>query len=192
MVKNEVRSYVTLQMIQNAHKLAYLIKAYPEKTAMEVIGLFRLSPIDINCAFWCAVEEGLISDVDEDSPKAKFLKSPRMWDFGGEERGLESALTYAFEKLNQKEQDMEENFLASWTTGYTPQDVLIAVKHLIEENVIAEYEIRDTLQNEKGEDISSTYIFYTLKENADKKWGAKQFKVDPLAPDGPAIEGEIL
>lgn len=169
---------------QNAQKFAYLIKAYPEKTIPEIIGLFQLGPIDINSAIWAAVDLGYISEMDQEDQHAKILKEPKVWNFGVDESDLEFALEYAFKKLNAQEKDMEENYLSNWVGGYPAQDSLIAVKRLIEKDVLHEYQIED------GE---NAYIFYTLKENEGQNWGQKQFKTNPLtgepnqidAPDAP-------
>jgi hypothetical protein len=52
------------------------------------------------------------------------------------------------------------------------QDVLVAVKRLLETKKLHEYEIED------GEE---KYIFYTLYKNRDKLYGRQAFKKDPLA-----------
>lgn len=168
-------------MQHNAHKFAYLVETYPEKTVSDIIGLFRISPIDINCAIWLAIENGLVSQVNSEQPRAELLRAPKVWDFGDNVAELEKALEYAFTKLNAEEKDMEENYMANWTTGYYPQDVLIAVKHLIERGILHEYEI---------EDGDNNYIFYTLKANAGKNWGAKQFKQNPLTGEPNPVEQE--
>lgn len=188
----------TEKIKQNAQKFAYLVKAYPEKSVTEVIGLFQLGPIDINTAIWAAVDLGYITEVDQEqflpAPEgedsklnphfqhADPKKLPKAWDFGPVEAELESALTYAFKKLNAEEKDLEENYLSNWLGGYATHDSLIAVKRLLETNVLHEYQIED------GE---NEYLFYSLKENAGKNWGQKQFKINPLTdkpnePEAPA------
>lgn len=162
---------ITTRMRDNANKFAYLVRAYPEKTVPEIIGLFQMSAIDLNCAIWAAVELGYIREMDPKTNFSEPLEIPKKWEFGEEIENLESSLLYAFIKLNAEEKDMEENYLSNWTNGYTSQDTLIAVKHLLEENILHEYEIED------GE---NAYIFYTLKKNAGHNWGQKQFKTNPL------------
>lgn len=162
---------ITVRMMQNAHKFAYLVNVYPEKEVPKVIDLFRISPVDINCAVWAAMENGIVSAPTPENPFVKLLRAPKEWDFGDDEAELENALLYTFEKLNAEEKDMEENYMHNWSVGYLPQDVLIAVKRLLEKGLLHEYQIED------GE---SAYIFYTLTKNAGKNWGSKQFKIDPL------------
>jgi hypothetical protein len=180
-------SHITKRALENANKFAFLVGAYPEKTVPEIIGLFQLPPIDINTAIWAAVELQFVTELDqrefvpgqdgEDAVKsAHYLhsdlyKKPETWDFGPNEADLEDAMIYAFEKLNAEEKDMEENYLSNWTRGYMAHDVLVATKKLLEDNVLHEYEL---------EDGDNAYIFYTLKKNADKLWGSKQFKTNPL------------
>lgn len=177
---------ITKQVLQDANKIAYLIKSYPEKTVPEIIGMFQMPAVTINCAIWAAVELGFIEEMDQENQHCKLLKPPSPWDFGKDVQELEDQLTYAFEKLNAEEKDMEENYLASWTRGYFAHDILIATKQLLEDGVLHEYQI---------EDGDSNYIFYTLTENAGKNWGAKQFKVNPLTgennPDAEQPEKKI-
>lgn len=200
---------MTPQGLQNANKFVYLAKAYPEKDVPGLLGLFRLSPIDMNCAIWYALELKWIEIEDrkemrpildkkgqptgEQEVELQYVKvvgQPDTWGFGEAEEYLEDSLVYAFGKLNAEEKDLEENYLGNWLAGYAPQDTLIAVKHLLEDGVLHEYQI---------EDGDNSYIFYTLKANVGKNWGAKQFKVNPLT-DEPneaeqpkkAAEGEVL
>jgi hypothetical protein len=170
---------------QNAQKFAYLVEVYSEKTLPEIISLFQMGPIDINTAIWAAVDLGYISDMDQEDQHAHFIADGLTWSFGPEIEYLKEALTYAFEKLNEQEKDMEENYLSNWLGGHSAHDTLIAVKLLLEDGTLHEYEIED------GE---NSYIFYTLKKNEGKNWGQKQFKINPLtdepnevadAPDAP-------
>lgn len=159
-------------LANNAQKVLYLCDAYPEKTLKEVIGLLAMPAIDINTAIFYCQKQGWLSEPDGETGFAEVLKKPEKWDFGPEEKDLEDLLVFAFEQLNSKEQDLEEFFVSQWTTGYPSQDVLVAVKRLLEKKKLHEYQIED------GED---TYIFYTLYTNRDKLWGRKSFKKDPLA-----------
>ena len=192
---------ITTKMLQNANKFLYLVKSYPEKSIDEVIALFMMSKMDINCAIWVCTELKWLTVVereeereipDRENPKKKvksmfnvpygeMTDSPKTWDFGPELTELEDVIAYAFEKLGAEEKDLEENYLSNLLTGYFPHDCLIAVKHLIEDNVLHEYEIED------GE---SAYIFYTLKKNAGKNWGQKQFKTNPLTGEDQAGQEE--
>lgn len=162
---------ITQTTLENANKFAYLLKAYPEKALPEIISLFWLASIDINCSIWAAIELEFIREPNPDTGFSQIIKEPKPWQFGKELDELEENILYAFTKLNADEKDMEENFLTAWLKGYAPHDTLIAVKHLLDEKRLHEYQIED------GE---NKYIFYTLPENAHKNWGAKQFKVNPL------------
>jgi hypothetical protein len=159
-------------LAQTAQKVLYLCDAYPDKTLKEVIALLALPAIDINTAIWYCQKEGWLTEPDGETGYAKVLKKPATWAFGPEEAALEKLIIFAFEQLNAKEQDLEEFFVSQWTTGYPAQDVLVAVKRLLDTKKLHEYEIED------GEE---KYIFYTLYKNRDQLWGRKSFKKDPLA-----------
>lgn len=159
-------------LAQNAQKFLYICDAYPEKTLTDVVALMAMPAIDINTSIWYCQKEGWLSEPDGETGYAQVLKKPAAWSFGPEETALEKLILFAFERLNAKEQDLEEFFVSQWTTGYPSHDVLVAVKRLLENQKLHEYEIED------GED---KYIFYTLYANRDKLWGRKSFKKDPLA-----------
>jgi hypothetical protein len=159
-------------LIHNAHKFIYLCNAYPEKTLKEIIALLAMPAIDINTAIFYCQQEGWLGEPDGETGYAQVLKTPEKWDFGPEVKSLEEMLVFAFEQLNAKEKDLEEFFVSQWTTGYPSQDVLVAVKRLLENKKLHEYEIED------GEE---KYIFYTLYKNRDKLYGRQAFKKDPLA-----------
>lgn len=178
------------RIVNNANKFTYLAKAYPEKTVAELVKLLQLLAIDMNCAIWLALELKWVSVVDRPTydPKTEqdivlqyieVINQPKTWDFGADEQELESALEYMFEKLNADEKDVEENYLNNIVAGYPPRDIIIAVKRLIEDGVLHEYQIEDSENN---------YIFYTLKKNAGKNWGAKQFKTNPLTSESDETE----
>lgn len=163
---------MTPRITQNANKVAYLVQQYPEKNAGQIIALLEMNPIDINAAVWAAVDLGYISEPDkEDGGAVRFLKAPESWDFGPNCTDLIDTIYYAMEKMNGRGDDMEENYMSNWTLGYTGQDVLIAMKRLLENKQLFKYEI---------EDGDSSYTFFTLYENRNKKWGSKQFKKSPL------------
>lgn len=185
--------HITQNMLESANKLTYLIKAYPEKYVDQIVALFQMPRIDTNCAIWVARELKWIEmyeamgDVPKVDPKtgrpdmfnterkmvtyARVISEPDHWQFGEVVEEVENLITYAFEKLNAEEKDLEENYLGGQTAGYATHDTLIAVKQLLEDNVLHEYELED------GE---NAYIFYTLKKNEGKNWGQKQFKTNPL------------
>lgn len=159
------------KIVENSHKVAYLIQQYPEHKLEQIIGLIQMPAVDINAAIWHAIDTGLISDPDPETGASTFLKEPKKWQFGETVDQLKETLVYAFQKLAKKESDLEENYLNSWLQGYTAHDELIVMKTLLNDHTFAEYMI---------EDGDSQYTFYTLYENRDKLWGRAQFKKDPL------------
>lgn len=182
---------VAINIINDAHKLVYLAKAYPEKNITDVQALFYMPTVNMNAAIWYAFDEGYLKvvkrevTIEVESPKKnkkptlqnveqdffEVTGKPDEWKFGEAEQALEDVIEYAFEHVNAEEKDLEEYYLAAQLNGYAPQDILIAIKHLLDRGILHEYQI---------EDHGNNYIFYTLKRNADKVWGAKQFKENPL------------
>lgn len=163
---------ITDKMKENAHKITYLISVYPTKNLADIINMIQLPPIQINSAIWAATELGYISEPNAETGLVKLISPPEPFEFGEVEQELENALEYCFNKMILKEQDLEENYLNSWLTGYGSHDHIIAIKQLISRNILAEYSLQD------GE---NEYIFYTTFENREQEWGRKQFKKDPVA-----------
>lgn len=165
---------ITEQTRRNAHKIAFLLEQYPDHNIDKIMSLLQMPPIDINAGVWAAVELKLISEPDlKKGGAVQLLNKPKKWDFGPNITDLCTNIIYCFNKLALKEQDLEENYLTNWLGGYSSQDTLIAIKLLISEQKLAEYEIED------GE---NAYTFFTLWDNREQLWGRKQFKVDPLEP----------
>lgn len=157
----------------NANKLAYLVGQYPDHTINDTIALFSGEPnIDVNAAIWAAVEDELIAEPDPETKRTKLLEPPLVWAFGAGERDLEQTLMYCLGKNALKEIDMEQEYLSRWCAGYPPTDLLVAMRRLLETNLLAEYKLND------GDHEENNYTYFTLYENRDKLWGAKQFK-DP-------------
>lgn len=172
------------KIVNNAHKLAYLLKCYPEKPfrstyneereieTQGVMDMLVMPALDINTATWKAQDLGLVGNIDPETGIMPLLKEPDEWQFGEGQDNFQEAIVYGFKKLAEKESDLEEYSLNTWLAGYPPHDIFIAVKRLLETKQLAEYEIED------GE---NKYLFYCLYENREQLWGRKQFKSDPLA-----------
>lgn len=158
----------------DAQKFAYLANEYPNKKVNELIELFEISPFDANCAIWRAQDMGLLH-VNKRTKKVVIDEVPEAWDLGPEVNYLLESIPYIFEKLAEKESDMEENYFSNWAQNYAAQDILIAMKVLINRNEMAMYDIKD-VSDSKGKKEVNTYTFYTLAKNAKKRWGKKQFK----------------
>lgn len=168
---------ITSKMRENAQKITYLATIYPDKPMSALIDIIQLPAIQINAGIWAAVELGYIADPNEQEGMVQVISTPDYY-FGETEEELEAHLIYCFSKLLFKEQDIEENYLSSWTNGYGSHDIIIAINHLIATNVIAEYEVEDA---EKGGEVNA-YRFYTSYETREQLWGKKQFKTEPIAP----------
>lgn len=176
---------------ENAHKLAYLVKCYPEMPLDDIRQLLSWTLLDYNNAIWRAKELDLITveqrSVEQKAPHptkknkfvtemtevpfAVFVSAPKEWNFGTLQDDLQDSIQYMFTKLGAEEKDLEEHYLNSYLQGYPPREHLIAIQYLLETGILHEYLI---------EDNDNPYLFYTLKQYAGKNWGQKQFKVNPL------------
>jgi hypothetical protein len=135
----------------------------------------NMGPIDFNAACWHAQDQGYLS-IDKKSAKVELLKTPEEWVFDSTINHLVEVTPYVLSKLAENEVDPEENFYANYVSGYVPLDVMIAVRYMLLKGVITTYEIKDTSEDENGEKVTDTYLFYSLPENAEKRWGEQQFK----------------
>lgn len=179
---------ITKKMLHNANKIGFYIQQYPDKKLPDLLNMLQSPAIDINTALWAAEELGWIAEPNKETGEVKLLTAPKTWEFGKAVDDLEDVLLYAFTKLNAKETDLEEFYISQWTMGYPSLDVLVAIKHLLVDKKLAEYEIETPEVDEKGnevykdgEKVMETYIFYSLYENGEQMWGRKSFKKDPLA-----------
>lgn len=180
------------RMIENAHKLTYMLYCYPKKTIMEIINFFQLPPVHINAAIWKAEDMGYISKADSETGMVEILSAPEPFEFGDTTNELMELLKYCFQKLSVDEKDLEENYLNQWLAGYGSHDHIVAMKYLLNTGVLAEYTVDDTQMDEKGrpvldkktkEPVVNEYVFYTLAGNEDHRWGERRFKTPPVAPE---------
>jgi len=175
------------RVINNAHKIYYVAKAYGEEDIVRLSQLFQIPPIEFNAGAWAAVELGLL-DISEKN-EIKLLKEPKEYSFGELVDHLMDIIPFTTGRVNANKADLEETYFQNWTAGFPQQDVIVAVKRLIELDKLATYDIidRDVIkfnreQRRKRTDgkteevIENTYTFYTLPENIKERWGEKQFK----------------
>lgn len=174
----------------NAHKIYYIAKAYEEKNMVVLSQMFQISPIEFNAAAWAAVDLGLLEIDDKNIITLK--DEPKEYQFGELVDHLLDIIPYTVGKVNDNEAVLEETYFQNWTAGFPQQDVIVAVKRLLELGTLAQLEIKDVdviplnreerrkPENKKigktEERIENIYTFYTLAENADKDWHEKQFK----------------
>ena len=164
------------KILNDVHKVVFYASEYPEKDIKELAGGFsNMSPIDFNGACWRAQDEGYLT-IDKQSGEVKVLKTPEKWEFGEGVDHLISLTPYILTKLAEVEADPEENFYANYTNGYTGYDVVIAVRYMMKQGIMASYEVKDTTTMEDGSEVTDTYLFYTLPENVKHRWGEQQFK----------------
>lgn len=173
------------QLTENALKLAYFIKSYPDiKEIEELRKMFRALPLlDFNCAAWYAEDQGWIK-VDQinktmETDEADVFEDV---DFGENVNHLKELMVYTVGKFAIEEMDVEEELMSSFTSGYEPQDIMIAMKHLLDTGEIKTYRIIDSVvvkkaTKKRGAEVAeSAYDYYTLPENYDKEWGSRDFK----------------
>lgn len=164
------------KILNDVHKVVFYAGEYPEKNIREIAaGFNNMSPIDFNAACWRAQDEGLLS-IDKQSGEVKVLRTPDEWQFGDSVKHLVELTPYILTKLAEVEADPEENFYANYVSGYISYDVVIAIRHLMKNGIIASYEVKDVSKLEDGSEITDTYLFYCLPENVEKRWGEQQFK----------------
>lgn len=164
-------------MLTNANKVAYMFQQFPKHSVPEIVALLQMPPIDVNAAMWYAQELGFITELNKKKDQIKFVKAPKTWDFGTLETTLEDSIQYCFRRLAEDETDLDEKFLSDWTAGYPAHDVIIAMKQLLNDRVLAEYLLTDT--DKDGN--KNEYKFFTLYENSEMQWGKKNFARPPKA-----------
>jgi hypothetical protein len=150
-----------------------------------IAGMFVLPVMEFNAAVWRAEDLGLIEVAADKSGDVRFAGDPEKWEFNEETRLIIEDLPYVLKKFAKSETDFEGNYLSNWTLGFEPQNIFVATKYLINEGIVAEYELTTRVvfePSKKGlkrgkvpKESKQTYEFYTLPENLDKQWGRKMF-----------------
>lgn len=168
-----------------AHKLYFLALEYPDHDIMQLSQIFQTSPIEFNTAAWAAQDLGYLKINADNSVEVKELPKDFKWEFGELVDHLLEVIPYALSKINAEEADIEENYFGNWTAGYPAHDVMIAMRRLEADGVIASYKVNNVTeikpnreQRRKGakeETVTDTYTFYTMAGNEKHRWGEKQF-----------------
>lgn len=190
---------ITSKMLEGANKIAFIKQNYPEHKLNDVISLLQMPAIDINTALWAAQELGFVSKPDAETGVFELKTPPEIYDLGKTVRDLQDAIVYSFTELAKKETDLEETYFSQWVQGYDTHDILVAMKELLNDRVMFEYDVNDPELDKKGkpvlnedthEPIINVYTFFTLYENGEQRWGEKQFKRNPITgQDKPKTEG---
>lgn len=178
--------------IQAVHKVVWLMNEYRGKTINEFASTFLVPDMgvfDINVAIWRAEELGyvVLDDPEFDgSGKYSVDRVPDAWQFGEGVEHLMRAIPFLLQRMNKEEGDIMEQQLQQWfAPNYPRYESVIALKRLLNDKVIASYEIVNVNKipaSKKGKkrgkvdkDIRDPYTFYTMWENGENRWGAKQF-----------------
>lgn len=174
------------KILNTAHKITFIMQQYPEKKLPDLLTLLAMPAVDINSGLWAAEDLGYITQPNKKTGELAFKSEPADgWDFGQSVSDLKGALVYCMGVLARRQSDLEEFFISKWTAGYPVVDVLVAMKSLLVNGHVVEYELQDQRRDEKGhvmfaEDentpLMDNYIFYTLPENAAHQWGKLSFK----------------
>lgn len=179
---------MTTKIRENANKVGFIVEQYPEHKLPDVLKLLQMPPIDINTAIWAAEKLGFIGKPNAETGEIPRGEVPANWEFGSDVEDLKSTLVFSFTELGKREKDLTEEYLSTWLSGYPTQDKLVAMKSLLNDRVLAEYNIDDPQLDDKGEPtydedgkpVINVYTFYTLFENGENLWGRKDFKKDPV------------
>ena len=184
------------------HSVVWLANEFPSKRIGEVAGMLRVSPLDLNNAIWRAQDMGFftVDEVEQNEELSAEQQAeenllggavtiheiPDEWDLGPEIEQLKQEIIFTFKRLARQEADVEENYYDNLTAGYPPYQVKIATKMLLNDKVLSKYEIKDQVEvqlskkkkgkGQKPEIREEIYTFFTLWENNEHRWGAKQFK----------------
>lgn len=154
----------------NALRFIEIASHYPDLKLEELIAKIPMTPIDINTAIWRAKDMGWI-ELDEKEGTFKLAEELPTFPVHELNQPIKDRLKYAFKKLAENKDDMEENALNAWFAGWPSDVVAVALKQLVEDCTLFTYTIRTT-DKEFGK---SDYTFYTLFENQRELWGKKQF-----------------
>jgi len=153
---------------QDAKKVAYLCKCYPDKKLHEIIGMIMMPNIAKDCALWQAERMGYVS-IDAKKDKIELLAKEITPDMDDNLEAVMNRIEFGVTRQNSIEQDIDEEMFLQWLQGYMPQDTLIAINLLMEQGVISNYNI---LEGRGGKNV---YTFYTLPKNEVNEWGRKNF-----------------
>jgi hypothetical protein len=178
--------------VEIVHKLVWLMNEYPGKTINDFAGTFLqpdMGVFDINVAIWQAEAVGYIVLDDPNFDGEGHYKVdmvPDDYEFGEDVAGLMKSIPFLIARMNKEEGDIMEKQLQLWFAPNHPRfNYTIALKRLLNDRVIASYELTNVnkipaSKKAKGrgktdKEIRDTYTFYTMWENGEQRWGAKQF-----------------
>ena len=185
-------SELTQSEIELVHKIVWLMNEYPGKKINEFAESF-LTPdmgvFDINVSIWRAEALGYIvlDDPNFDGTGTyKVDMVPDSYQFGESVEELMRSIPFLLTRMNKEEGDILDRQLQIWfAPNHQRIDWTVALRRLINDRVIASYELTNVNKIEpskkakgrgkKPQEIRDTYTFYTMWENGEQRWGAKQF-----------------
>ena len=152
------------------HKFVYLANEYKGSKLEQLFKMFQMPLLDYQAAAYLAEDLGYVV-VDQKSKKYEVKALPEDFNLGNDVRSLISTLQFVFQRLARDETDLAEWELNAWMEGYPTHDQFIAVKWMLNNDVLAPYEVTPKTLKKK----TDTYTYYCLAGNEGKKWGRKQF-----------------
>ncbi len=160
---------------QDMHKFVYLANEYKGSKTTQLYKMFSFPLLNFQAASYLAEDLGYVKITEKSKGDHRFevVALPESWDFGDEVNDLIKTLTFVFQRLEKMETDLAEWELNSWMEGYPTHDQFIAVKWLLNNGVLATYDIEYT--NPKEMKLPNTVqTCYTIAGNEGKRWGEKQ------------------
>lgn len=158
------------QVTENMHKFMYLANEYQGSKIEQLFKMFQMPLLDYQAAAYLAEDLGFLT-VDQKNKKFEVKALPEDLNTGKEVRELINTLQFVFARLAKDETDLAEWELNSWMEGYPTHDQFIAVKWMLNNGMLATYEVKTKTLKGKVD----TYTYYCVSGNEDKKWGRKQF-----------------
>lgn len=167
--------------------VAYLLQCLGTESIDEIVANIDAPPLDMNLAIWDAIDRGEV-EVNDEKGTIKLLKEPEpSSDPDLKNKILRTIQHYARDevnitrgRLNSQVKDMSSG------KGYQWHEYLMAVQHLIDDEVITsdvvdvpekikKFTDKKGRKKQKVVRPAHTFVFLGLAENADKneEWNAR-------------------
>lgn len=153
-------------IMDDAKKVAYLVRRYPGKTIKDVLAMLAMPMISKDCALWEAERQGWVT-IDKGAGTIAATSEDVAIVEDDSIQAIMDRITFGLRHQNEIEEDIDEVQFLEWLAGFPPHDVLISINMMLGKGKISNYEVHD------GENI---YTFYTLPHNVSQGWGKKRFK----------------
>lgn len=139
-------------------------------------GELMYPPLFIINALDLGVSKGVLKH-DYKTDKLSVVGDLTTTHMGAEVQNLMNAIEDKVRFENGRENDLSLGLIQQWCTGVRPSAAELALRRLVLDGVLAEYDYADP------KDKASVYTFYTLPENKVHEWHLKQFKSEKKKKD---------